>query len=387
MVTRKPLESSDLRCDASCTGLRQTAVAIAFFGLVATLCGSSGLQKWADRGEVDGWRGALAGPLGALAGQLQPLRIAEPHQWLTSFTARLISRIAAEDDATGSHFAALAEAADQVGADSDVAIAAASGPIRPKGVPVREGAPELPTAQGESPAKRLAAGTPGTVAESAGPNANEPAGSDGPAAVLLAGDSLMAVGLAPGLMQATSGAADFRLIRGFRSATGLSRPDYFDWPKALDRLLTKHRPRCVIVAMGGNDAQGFKHEKKVLHFGTTAWDDAYRDRVQAFLEVSQKHNASVLWLGAPKMRSAAFSTSMARLNRLVKEAAAKVKGTSYLDPSPFVTDAKGEFSTYLSDAKGRSQRIRSEDGVHLTDGAGRRVAPPVERWIRANCLK
>jgi hypothetical protein len=176
-------------------------------------------------------------------------------------------------------------------------------------------------------------------------------------------------------------------VRGYRSATGLSRPDYFDWPKALDRLMAKHQPACVVVAMGGNDAQGFRHDKKVLHFGSSAWDDAYRGRVESLLGVSLKHGANLLWLSAPKMRSSAFSTSMAHLNRLVQEAAAKVQSTTYLDINPFITDPKGEFAAYLADAKGRSQRIRTEDGMHLTDGAGRRLAPAVERWIRGHCLK
>ena len=367
--------------------LRQSTVALVCFALVAMLCGASGLQNWADRGDVEGWRGALAGPLGAAANLLGPLHLSEPHQWLTGATAGWIARFAAECDATGSHFAALTEAANQVGSDSPAPAGAAplSHPSPPSPNSAAAGAAE--PGQGASSGKETARGEPVAPAAAADALEGATADSHGPAAILLAGDSLMAVGLAPGLMQASSGSKDFRLVRGYRSATGLSRPDYFDWPKALDRLLAKHQPQCVIVAMGGNDAQGFRHEKKVLHFGTPAWDDAYRGRVEELLGVGLRHDASVLWLSAPKMRSSAFSISMARLNRLAQEAAAKVKGTTYLDINPFITDTKGEFAAYLTDDKGRSQRLRTEDGVHLTDGAGRRVAPAVERWIRGHCLK
>lgn len=389
MVVALPsLERELQRPETHSSTVWQTAIALASFCVVAMLGGSLGLQNWAERGDVEGWRGALAGPAAALATATAPLRLAEPHQWLTQATAGWIAQMAAAQDSSGGHFAALAEAAEQANAAGDSPAGSQKAPAQAPdqlagAAPVRSG-PAAPAASGSDGAA-TGAGQPST--DSPAQSDSSPAEPAGPAPILLAGDSLMAVGLAPGLMQGTTGASEFKLLRGYRSATGLSRPDYFDWPKALDRLLTKHHPRCVVVAMGGNDAQGFRQDKKVLHFGTPAWDEAYRGRVEALLTISRKHGAPLLWLSAPKMRSSAFSTSMARLNRLVLEAIAKVKGSAYLDLNPFITDAKGEFAAYLDDAKGRPQRIRTEDGVHLTDVAGRRLAAAVDRWIRGHCLK
>ena len=44
----------------------------------------------------------------------------------------------------------------------------------------------------------------------------------------------------------------------FKVSSGLTRPDFFDWPKHLQDQVRKLRPDVVVVDFGGNDAQPIK---------------------------------------------------------------------------------------------------------------------------------
>jgi len=46
--------------------------------------------------------------------------------------------------------------------------------------------------------------------------------------VALAGDSMMAVGLSATLLRQAAGHKDLRMVKAFRSGTGLARPEVFN---------------------------------------------------------------------------------------------------------------------------------------------------------------
>jgi hypothetical protein len=215
--------------------------------------------------------------------------------------------------------------------------------------------------------------TPTTPGEPAAPAAKT---------VLLVGDSLMSVGLAPGLANAMKSMDQYKIIRASRSATGLSRPDAFDWQAQIQRLVAKHKPDYVVVAIGGNDAQGFKVGKKIYHVGTADWDQVYAERVKTFMASATSRGAKLLWVGIPIVRDKSFWKNLSHLNALAKSVAESAGGASYLDSSPFLTGSDGQFASYLADAKGRELRVRADDGIHLTDSGGARVAKGVLAWLQ-----
>lgn len=338
--------------------LRATAQMLASFYIVASLLGAAGLAQWAGRAEEGSAQRALEPPLDGWARLCTAIGATGLDRSLLAWTAARVADVAADsagDDVAAGQLAGLLAAAEQV-AEHESPVSPLPAPAQPRL------AAAMPAAQGPAP-----------VAVQA-PEAST-------RTVLLTGDSLMAVGLAQGIAQVLRDDPAFALVRGYRSATGLSRPDYFDWPGALKSYVRKYRPDVVLVAMGGNDAQGFRSEGKVLHFATPAWDKAYRDRVAEFLRIARSSGAKVLWIGAPTMRTAAFTTSMGRLNRLVREAMVDVGGCEYLDPTPFIT-ASGQFAAYLPDGRGRQTKVRTDDGVHMTNQGAVRVATGVANWLR-----
>lgn len=204
-----------------------------------------------------------------------------------------------------------------------------------------------------------------------------------PRNVVLVGDSMMAVGLAPNLVRMLEKDPGFRVFRAHKSATGLSRPDVYDWTATWREVAAQTRPDIVICAMGGNDAQNVKFEGKVLTYGTRAWDDLYRRRVREFASLLSANGTRVLWVGLPVMRAPDFAARMRHLNDLVRQETATLPGVTFLESTPFVAGPDGAFAAFLPDARGRMVRVRTDDGVHLTDPGGRRLAEHIVSWIRS----
>src|SRR5439155_25543933 len=70
----------------------------------------------------------------------------------------------------------------------------------------------------------------------------------------------------------------------FRSSTGLSRPDYFDWPAHFREELVRLRPEAVVVMFGANDAQAFELDGDALAFRSASWEAEYRRRVSTVMD-------------------------------------------------------------------------------------------------------
>jgi lysophospholipase L1-like esterase len=211
-------------------------------------------------------------------------------------------------------------------------------------------------------------------------------GGAGVVTLLLVGDSMMQVGLAPAIASAFAEEPRVRILKETHPGTGLSRPDVLDWPARLAPLLATNRPRYVVASFGGNDAQDLRQAGAVIPFGTSTWDQAYLDRVHGFMEELTHDGAEVLWVGLPPMRSPDFSERVAKLNDLDLAAAKGVPHVEFLDPAPAVTGPDRAYVTYLPRPAGGLVQVRQEDGIHLTSAGGERVAVSAVAWIHAHAL-
>ena len=89
-----------------------------------------------------------------------------------------------------------------------------------------------------------------TVAPTAGP----PTAAD-PAQVLVVGDSDAGT-FGPYLKELLDDTGVAATTVDYKVSSGLSRPDFFDWPAHLRQTLPTVDPDIVVVTFGGNDAQG-----------------------------------------------------------------------------------------------------------------------------------
>lgn len=146
-------------------------------------------------------------------------------------------------------------------------------------------------------------------------------------------------------------------------ATGLSRPDFMNWPKKLRTLAAEFHPDLVICNFGGNDAQPIKLSGgKKAHYGKKSWDKAYAEKVTEIIDIAREYGADTVMLGMPIMRSGKFSRKMRHLNRVMK-AATEAAGGQFVDTWVMASTPSGKYRKKLS-WYGKKGLMRTADGVH-----------------------
>lgn len=223
-----------------------------------------------------------------------------------------------------------------------------------------------PAAEGEQPGTAEAA----VETEPAAPE--EPAVLE-PRRVLIVGSSLAATGFGAVLEDMLDEHPDIECFRKAKSASGLVRPDFFDWDDQSKRQVEFRKPDLVIVFMGANDGQDIPAWQGS---GRVGWNDedwpaAYRTRVDDFLgnltmSVEGQGGADVMWLALPKMPSPSLERKLTVIRGVHEQAVAALGGHgSYLDTTQYLIDDQGQLMV-STEVRGKQREIRSEDGVHFT---------------------
>ena len=341
--------------------LAQLATVMAGFVVTILLLESEALLTWADRLDVGPARTRAVQATTALHRSLQPLGIERIRQeslsgldrlgW-TDDPARLLAareRFTSGPGAFDSPCAASARAPDL--ASKSAAPHAANLPIAavvPRLTPL---APLPPLAQGQ------------------------------PRVVALVGDSMMAVGLSDVLLRQTAGSQNLRVIKAFKSGTGLARPDVFDWMQEYPAMIGAEKPDAIIVAIGANDGQGFVDNGKTLAFGTDSWVKVYQQRTADFLSLLTQNGARVVWIGLPPMKSGSYNDRAAEINRIAYSVVSQDPQAIWWNPQPSLGDESVGFREFLTDPNGRITRIRAADGIHFSDEGAALLAPSLLQWL------
>ena len=171
-----------------------------------------------------------------------------------------------------------------------------------------------------------------------------------------------------GLKLLTADRKDIKVHRFVKVATGLARPDYFDWPAYLEKDMARRKApfEAVFVMLGANDGQNVVAGGKSLKFGTAAWKKMYAKRVGEVMDFYLKNGVKkVYWAGMPRMGIGWFNKRMAVLDGIYEaEVAKRAPRVEYVDAWKAVDAPK---TTYRA-------ALRQEDGVHLSVDGGLKVA-------------
>jgi hypothetical protein len=201
-----------------------------------------------------------------------------------------------------------------------------------------------------------------------------------PLRVWVVGDSLTEQ-LGPAVRTLVEGTGLATVEHEMRYSSGLSRPDFFDWPGHLTTIAADEDPDVWVVMFGGNDAQGIKVGGRHLEFATPEWDAEYRSRIAGLMADLAEGERQVVWVGQPIPRAEGFARRMAHLNDLYRAEAERHDGVVYLDTWELFADPAGAYTAYLTDRDGRPVLMRLGDGIHLSRAGGERVAVPVAETI------
>ena len=162
-----------------------------------------------------------------------------------------------------------------------------------------------------------------------------------------------------------------------RPATGLSRPDFFDWSQHLAGVLTESLPDVIVVLFGANDFQNVEYEGEILDRFGDEWLELYRQRVDLIMTLLSQPDTQTVWVGQPPVRESRLSGGLARMNEVYEEVAAEHPQVTFVDTWALFSDERGSYADEIDGV-----RLRREDGVHLTIAGGDRLAEAVWGVIR-----
>ncbi len=204
-----------------------------------------------------------------------------------------------------------------------------------------------------------------------------------PLRVLVVGDSI-GIDLGQPLVADLSASGVATAVLDGRIDTGLSRPDYFDWPAELSVDLANHRPQLVVVMLGANDPQSLVGPGGSTAYGAPGWDAAYGQRVAALVGEANAAGAHVLWVGMPPMARPDLNSQMQVINSVVQaQIAADPGGATYVGSVTVLGDPQGNYTAYLPDSSGAEVNIRTSDGTHLSPSGGERLSQAVMAAMRS----
>jgi hypothetical protein len=198
--------------------------------------------------------------------------------------------------------------------------------------------------------------------------------------IWIAGDSLV---ITPGyaIVRAAGSSPAMEAVGSVdgQVATGLTRPDVFNWFAEIRRQVKELKPKVVVLAFGGNDDKaymtGLPDGASIGDFGSWAWRKEYGRRVGGVMDTINRAGAFVIWIGLPQTRSADQTQRFDVVNAVAEKQARKRPGRAvYLDTYTMFAGGDGGYTQYLQDGSGRLEKVRADDGVHFERAGGDMIA-------------
>jgi hypothetical protein len=201
-----------------------------------------------------------------------------------------------------------------------------------------------------------------------------------PLRLWIGGDSL-AGSLGPSLGELTGNSGVVQPVVDSRVSSGLSSPNFIDWPKRGAEDMVTYDPEVTVFIIGANDA-------KNLPRGTERdpqWRTQYAAAVERMLGVLVGEGRTVYWVGAPIMSDAAFSQRVKGVNEVFQDVAAKHPEVTYVDAFGVFSGPDGKFTSMLPSVEGKVTRVRAQDGIHFTPEGGDLLARTVLERLDPQC--
>ena len=203
----------------------------------------------------------------------------------------------------------------------------------------------------------------------------------------VAGDSLV---ITPGysIVRAAGASPVIESVGGVdgQVATGLTRPDIFNWFEEIRTQVKKLKPNVVVLNFGGNDDKaymtGLPEGTTIGEFGGPTWQKEYRRRVAGVMDIINRAGGTVVWIGLPITRSEAQTRRFDIVNAVVqKEAKKRGSKAIFVDTYTMFAGDTGGFAEYLENAKGDTVKVRAGDGVHFDTEGGDIIAREVLKQL------
>ena len=224
-----------------------------------------------------------------------------------------------------------------------------------------------------------------TVADTGPPSA------DNPARLLVMGDSDAGT-FGPYLesLMDDTGMVDSEV--DYKVSSGLSRPDFFDWPAHATAKLEEVDPDIVVVTFGGNDAQGmatldgeFPTEWADPVGGRKTWYPEYKRRAGEFADLLAGDERTIIWVGIPNDNNPEVTKRLEVQDQAVRAALEERPDVIFVDTWRRFSGRDGNWAEYVIDPRdGKGKDVRAEDGFHLNENGAEILALDIANVIRAD---
>jgi lysophospholipase L1-like esterase len=233
---------------------------------------------------------------------------------------------------------------------------------------------------GPPPVKPPPGGGGSGVTSTTVPDLTHPSAAD-PLRILIIGDSL-GIDMGGPLQNDLANTGVVQATLDARESTGLTRPDYFNWPVELQSDLGTARPQVVVIMMGANDPQDFPGPPDVP-YSSPQWNVMYAARVAAFMHLAQSGGATVIWIGMPPMQNPRLSSEMADIDAVDQhQATLTAPPVDFISSATLLGTPQGAYAPFITNAAGQVVNVRTPDGIHLTPAGGEVLSQTVLNYLR-----
>jgi uncharacterized protein len=202
-----------------------------------------------------------------------------------------------------------------------------------------------------------------------------PPTADDPAVLYIAGDSDAGT-IGPSLQRLATETGVVESVLDYKVSSGLTRPDFFDWPKHLQAKIPQVQPDIVVVTFGGNDAQGLRMGDKSYQVGAPEWSKEYERRVGATMDYLSADGRTLIWVGIPNAESEDLTSRLTVQRDAVLAAAAARPEVIVVDAWPMFSGVNGGYADYVN-VDGQYKLVRADDGFHLNQAGADVLAAAV----------
>lgn len=203
-----------------------------------------------------------------------------------------------------------------------------------------------------------------------------------PLNVLLIGDSMMGDGFGTMILRSLNDFGPTERERSFKVSSGLSRPDFYNWPAQIRQIFSQDNYDAIVIMMGTNDAQNFEMDGVIYQYGSDEWFEVYESRLNSFLDTLCTYTQQVYWVGMPPMRSSGYNSRMESLNEVFEKGCLNHQYATFVSTVPIMGDRNGNYTTYLT-VNGREIKIRDDrDGIHMTRAGGQLIADKIMELLK-----
>ncbi|HUF84142.1 MAG TPA: DUF459 domain-containing protein [Acidimicrobiia bacterium] len=204
----------------------------------------------------------------------------------------------------------------------------------------------------------------------------EPLNPLDPLRLWMGGDSL-AGSLGPSLGKLTGDTGVVQPVYLSKVSSGLSSPEFWDWPENAGVEMFKVNPEIAVFIIGANDSG-------VVQGDAAKWRPQYEQTVEEMMTLLIGDNRTVYWVGAPIFNDGR-SEKLIEVNRVFKDVADRHPEVVYVDAYALFATPDGRYTPFIEAEDGDTIRARADDGVHFTPEGGDHLARAIVSFLEPQC--